>query len=343
MFGLDIGRSSVRVMQTKTQKGRAKVIGYGSSSFDPTAIEDGVIVRPEVVAEAVLNLFKTNLVGDITTNRVAMTLPVSRAFTRFIDVPKMADKELKQVVTTEVEQYIPASTESLYVDYSQISGAKGKSGVFVVAMPRQIVDSYITLARMLGLEVVLMQTSSGAGANLFAKDAQSDLPTVLVDFGSDSADITIFDKGPIVNGTAPCGGEQITKIIAKALGITEREAVIVKSRYGMTVSKKQEQIVESLKPVIGLLTREVRRTIRYYDERNRSKNEIAQIVVMGGGANMPGLTDFLTSELRVPVRSFDPTAYLNFGRLQPLNTSDRMSYVTVAGLAMYDHKEVFLK
>ena len=341
MFALDIGHGSARVMQVVRSGGKRKVIGYGVTTFDRSVIENGAIVKHEVIAKAVQNLFKNGLIGDITTNRVALTVPVSRAFVRSIDTPKLSGKELAEAVRTEVEQYIPAAPETLYIDYSQVVDTKGKTSVLVVAIPRKIVDSYIMLARVLGLEPVLIQTSSGAGANIFSRDPQSNTPSVLVDFGSDSADITIFDRGPVVSGTAACGGEQITRIIGNALGISEREAFIVKSRYGLTVSKKQTQIITALKPILGLLSREVRRTIRYYDERGKAKSEIGQVVIMGGGANMPGLTDYLTDDLRIPVRSFDPMQYLDFGRLQPLNESERMSYVTVAGLALYDPRKVF--
>lgn len=341
LFGLDVGHGSVHVLQLDAKRSKPKVLGYGMTTFDPTAIDSGVIVKPEAIAEAVQKLFQRGLVGDITTNRVALAVPVARAFTRALDTPKLSEKELSEAVRTEVEQYIPAAAESLYVDYSQVNDTLGKSGVFVVAMPKKIVDSYITLARVLGLETVLIETSSGAGANLFHRDAQSDVPTVLVDFGSSSADITIYDNNPIVSGTAPCGGEQVTRLIAEALGVTEHEAVIIKSRYGLTPSKKQAHIEAALKPTLNLLSREIRRTIRYYEERTKAKQSIAQIVVMGGGANMPGLADYLTSDLRIPVRSLDPTAYVDFGHLQPLNAGERMSYVTAVGLALYDPKEVF--
>lgn len=341
LFGLDVGHSSVRAIQLTKGRSRLRVQGYGMTTFDPSAIKDGVIVKPELVAYAVQNLFKHNLVGSITTNRVAISVPVSRAFTRSIDTPKVPESEIAEMVRTEVEQYIPAAYESLYVDYSQAVDAKGKMSIFIVAMPRKIVDSYVTLTRMLGLEAVLVQTSIGAGTNLFSRDPQSDLPTVLVDFGSESADITIFDKNPIVSGIAACGGEQISQIIAKTLDVTEHEAVIIKSRYGLSISKKQKQIEAALAPILSLLTREVRRTIRYYDERTKAKRPIAQIIIMGGGANMPGLADYLTRDLRLAVRSFDPTAYLDFGRLQPFNMSERMSYVTATGLASYRPSEVF--
>ena len=341
LFGLDIGHGKVRVMQLRHTKHTPRLVGYGEITFEPSAMKDGVIEKPEVVAEAVQELFKHHLVGDITTNRVALSLPIARAFTRSLEIPSLNDKELAEAVQNEVEQYIPAAIEDLYVDYARANVTGVICNVFIVAMPKQIVDSYIVLARLLGLETVAMQTSSGAGAYLFARDSQSDLPSLLIDFGSDSADITVFDGGPVVSGTVACGSELFTRAISEQLGVTEKEAALIKAKYGLGLSKKQAQIQKALDPPLTLLLKEIKRTIRYYEEHAHDKQKISQVVIAGGGANMPGLAEYLTSTLRMAVRSFDPTSYVDFGRLQPFNVTERMSYVTAAGLAVIDPSEVF--
>jgi len=341
LFGLDVGHGKVRVLQLGPGKTRPRLVGYGEATFDTKAMQDGVVVRPEVIAKAVQELFKHHLIGDITTTRVAMTVPIARAFTRSMEVPDLSDKELAEAVQNEAEQYIPAAAEDLYIDYSRVKATNGKTAVFIVAMPRRIINSYVLLARMLGLEAVVLETSIGASAHLFARDGQSDVPSLLIDFGSDSADITVFDHGPIVSGTVPCGGEQITTAIAKALSITEKEALLVKTKYGLNLSKKQALIETALDPMLGLLVKEVRRTIRYFEEHTSDKQTISQIVIAGGGANMPGVAEYLTRNLRIAVRSFDPTFYVDFGKLQPFGSTERMSYVTVTGLAMIKPEEIF--
>lgn len=339
LFGFDIGHGKIRVMELKPTKGLYRLIGYGEATFDPLAVKDGVIEKPEVIAETVQELFKHHLVGDITTDRVAMSLPIARAFTRSIDVPALTDKELAEAVHNEAEQYIPAALEDLYIDYTRVRTEGDKTSVFIVAMPKRIVDSYVTLARLLGLEAVVMQTSSGAGAYLFARDSQSDIPTLLIDFGSNSADITVYDGGPVVSGTVACGSELFTAAIAKELNVTPKEAMLIKAKYGLGMSKKQAQIEKALDPALALLIKEIKRTIRYYEERAYGGEKISQVVIAGGGANMPGLAEYLTSNLRLAVRSFDPTSYIDFGRLQPFNITERMSYVTAAGLAAIDPVE----
>lgn len=341
LFGLDIGHGKVRVLQLRPGKKTSRIVGYGEVTFDPGAMKDGAIESPEIVAAAVQELFKHHLVGDITTNRVAIAVPIARAFTRSIEVPPLSTKELAEAVRNEAEQYIPASLEDLYLDYDQVDTGSQKHSVFIVAMPKRIVDSYLTLARLLGLETVAMQTSSGAGAHLFGHDSNSDIPSLLVDFGSNSADITVYDSGPIVSGTVACGSESFTAAIAAFLGVTEKEATLIKAKYGLGTSKKQVQIEKALTPALNLLIKEVRRTIRYYEEHSEDKKQITQVVIAGGGANMPGLAEYLTSTLRLAVRSIDPTAYIEFGRLQPFNLTERMSYVTAAGLADIKPAEAF--
>ncbi len=341
LFGFDIGHGKVRVMQLDTNKHGQKLIGYGETTFEPTAIKDGVVTTPEIIAEAALTLFQHHLIGDITTNRVVLSVPIAHAFTRSMAIPKLSDKELREAVMNEAEQYIPASLEDLYLDYVRAGSDSDTTNVLIVAMPKHIIDSHLVLTRMLGLETVAIQTSSGAGAHLFARDPQSDIPSLLIDFGSDSADITVYDQGPTVSGTVACGSELLTQAIAQELNVTQKEATLIKAKYGLSLSKKQAQIETALSPILSLLIKEIKRTIRYYEEHARDKRTISQIVIAGGGANMPGLADYLTSSLRLAVRAFDPTAYIDFGSLQPFNVTERMSYVTAAGLAITDPKEVF--
>ena len=81
--------------------------------------------------------------------------------------------------------------------------------------------------------------------------------------------------------------------------------------------------------------------IRYYEERSEAKTHIGQIVTMGGGANMPGLSEYLTNQLRLPVRMCDPWQNLDFGGLQPPSTVEKSMYVTVAGSALMNPKEIY--
>ncbi len=341
LFGLDIGFSSLKIMQI-AQHGNEKVVaGYGVASFDPDLFKDGVIVDPEKLAKNAYDLFNKKLIGEITTRRVVMAVPAARTYTRTLQLPALSTKELQQAIHHEVEQYIPLPMHELYIDHEIISKTSEGIELLVVAVPRAVIDSYMQLVAILGLELVAIETTIGASSRLFVYSEESSVPTVLIDFGSVSSDITIYDKTLVVTGTVPGGGDSFTKLIANQLNVTIQEAHVIKTKYGLGVSKKQAEITRGLDPLLQQLLKEIRRMIRYYEERSTTQHKIGQIVTMGGGANMPGLSEYMTNHLRLPVRTCDPWQRLGFGDLQPPSAVEKTMYVTVAGLALTEPKEIF--
>lgn len=342
IFGLDIGHGTIKVMQIEPGKGKMqRVTGYGVSSFKPDAVQDGVIVDFEELAKAGHALFTNRLVGSISTRRVCMAAPASRTFSRIMSLPKLQPRDLEAAVRLEAEQYIPVPINDLYVDSSVIRETEKGMEVLAVATPKKVIDSYALFAKVLGLEVVSVETTTSATSRLFVQAEQSSEPTVLLDLGSLSADITIYDDGLVVTGTVPCGGDSFTNIIAESLKVSQQEAHIIKTKYGVGVSKKQDEIIKALKPLLEKMLREIRRMIRYYEERGRTKKKVTQVVTMGGGANMPGLSDYMTDSLRLAVRMCDPWQHLDFTGLQPPNRVEKSLYITVAGLSLTNPREIF--
>lgn len=342
LFGLDIGFNTVKVMQLEPLKGGSyKVIGYGYGPFPEAAIKDGVIQDYESVAKNINDLFNLKLVGQITTKRVAVSVPAARSFNRPMTLPIAAAKDLEEAVRLEAEQYIPVPLDELYTDYVINSKTDKDINLLAVATPKKLVDSYMTLMDVLGLEPVTMETTIEAALRIFLKTKDSDIPTLLIDFGSVSADITLYDHGLVVTGTVPCGGDNFTNTIAKNLSVTKDEALTIKTKYGLAYSKKQTDIRAALSPLLEQLVKEINRMIRYYQERSGKTGHISQIITMGGGANMPGLSDYLTNALRLPVRICDPWPNLQFGHLQPPQPLEESMFITVAGLALIKNQELF--
>jgi len=347
LFGMDLGHGSLKVMQIAEPSGTTlgshapRVIGYGFATFDKSAQQDGVIVKPEIIAEAAHDLFKNRLIGDITTRRVAIAIPGYRTFTRSLQLPSLKPNEIKQAVELEAEQYISMPLEELYLDYDIVKQTADSTDLFVVAVPRTIVDSYLELSQLLGLEAVLIEPTLSSSGRLFTIDDRSDVATFIIDFGSLSSDISIFDKHVIVTGTVQGGGVNFTESIKQKLGVTLAEAGLIKTRYGLGASKKQAEIKQALEPTLNQIVKEIRRMMRYYEERYGSERPVNQVITIGGGANMPGLTEYLTEALRIPVRHTNPWHYLNYKGLQPPSAADKPMYSTAVGLSLAHPKEVF--
>jgi len=345
LFGLDIGHGSLKVMQLEERaagsKKLPKLLGFGATAFDGKAIDDGVIVDPETIAKALLDLFQHKLIGDISTRRVGLSIPSYRTYTRSINLPKLKAKELDEAVRAEAEQYVPVAIDELYLDYTHIRDNGDSVDVFLVAVPRKIVDSYMALTTIVGLEPVLIETTMNAAAQLASRDVHRDVPAMIIDFGSLSSDISLCENNKVlVMGTVQGGGESFTRAIKDKLDVSLEAAGIIKNKYGLGLSKKQAEITQALEPTLAPIIKEIHRMLRYYEERFGGGRPIGQVIILGGGANMPGLVDYLTNALRLPVRSGNPWHYIDHNRLQPPSNADKTMFATVAGLAGVNYREV---
>ncbi|HEV7454180.1 MAG TPA: type IV pilus assembly protein PilM [Candidatus Saccharimonadales bacterium] len=342
LFGLDIGHGSLKAMQLGTHDGKTVIDGYGTTKFDIHALDDGVIIDPKAIATKIHAMFQHDIVGRITAKRVAMAIPTYRTFSRAIQLPKLSDAELREAVQLELEQYVPVPLQDLYLDYVTTNESANGIELFVVAVPKKIVDSYLALSTMIGLEAILIEPTMAACARLFSNDRQSDVPSLIIDFGSLTADICIVDKTVLATSTVPAGGLVFTEAIRNKLQITLEEAGDIKTKYGLDVSKVQKEVVAALQEPLEQLVTEIRRMLRYYEERYGPDKHVGQIVILGGGANMPGLGDYLTDVLKVPTRTHNhPWALFEHDGLKPPIPADRLMYVTVAGLALMKSGEVF--
>lgn len=341
LFGFTIGLSDMRVMQINNHSGNPYVQAYGSCVFEPNAIQNGVITDIDAIAKSASEMFDKTIEGKLTTKRVAVAIPAAKTFGRAVKLPRLTEKELVDAVRLEAEQYIPVPIDNLYLDYTLISQNESEIELFAVAAPKDIIDSYVALSNKLDLEIVAIETTIDSAARLFNKLSPKHGPTVLIDFGTYSVDITILDDVILATGTVSGGGANFTDRIAKFLGVTPQEAHAIKSKYGLSYSEKQTEIAEALDPLLDQLFKEIKRMIRYYEERYSERKKINQIVTMGGGANMPGLSEYMIDALRLPVSTAQPWQTIKFDDLKAPEAFQSMNYISVAGVALIPHKEIF--
>lgn len=345
LLGLDIGHSSTKIMQLERSSGKKpRVAGYGVSNYYPgNAISDGVIVNHEALAGSLRELLSQRLIGTISTKRVACTVPTSHTFNRPMSLPPMNKQKIDDAVRLEAEQYIPIPIENLYLDYDISYRSESGIELLVVATPKNIVDSTIKFLESAGLEPVALEPTMNAAARLFnMADLTHDEASLLIDFGSVSVDIAVFDHSMFVNSTVSGGSDTLTNLIAKRLHTTLSEAYVLKNHYGIGPGTKMPQIMEAARPILEPLVREARKTMRFYDQRAaRRHRKISQIVVTGGGATLRGLNEYLSHQLGVPTKRLEPWPSIDFGDLQPPSELAKSMYVTVAGEAILSSQEIF--
>jgi type IV pilus assembly protein PilM len=343
VFGLDIGRSSVKIMQIISQNGDSTVSGYGTTTFDKAAVDKGAVVDFAKVSESIYELYSNQLIGELTTKRVAFSIPNEHSFSRVLALPKLDKLDMEAAVISEASRTIPMKIDDLYVDFRLGSKLEGDSQeVQLVATPKIIVDSYMTLAEILGLEVAVVETNISSVSRIVTHAEGQDVVTMIIDLGSTAADLSIYDGSTVrITGTADCGSENITKLIALKLGVNNSQAHTIKTRYGLEPSKKQHEILDAIQPELTRLISEIRKMVRYYNERANEESQLGQIIILGGGANLPGLSAHITDQVRIPTRLCDPWQNINFGGLQSPHQLETTLYTTAAGLSLITESEMY--
>jgi type IV pilus assembly protein PilM len=341
LFGFDLGNGSIKIVQLDYSGKKPRLQAYGTTSFDSKAIKDGAIIDFEIVHKAARNLLSDHLVGNTNTHRIAASLPVLHSFSKIVNLPLMDDKDVREAVRTEAGQYIPIPLNDLYLDYQLVEKNPDSQDFLVAAAPKKVVDSYMELFRRLEMELVCLEPSILSVTRVVQHSQKYDLATLVIDCGSITTDLIIYNKSSVrVTGTIKFGGEELTKSIMNKMNLQYEEAAKMKRTYGVDPGEKQPQMVSALAQNLQFLAAEIKKISRYYEERDKNKGaKVDQIVILGGGANLPGLATYMTSELRIPTKLADIWQNINITSTQKPGTAEATMYATAAGLASIKPEE----
>lgn len=333
VFGFDLGTRTVKMIQLRPSGKTMEVMGYGYAMFPAETIVEGIIVDPQEIVKALKPLMKKMTFGEITAKRVATALPVAKVFTRVLELPPMNPADLGQAVRLEAEQYIPVPLPDLYIDYETIETGPERNEVLMVAAPRAIVDSYIKLFDLMGLEVAQIDSGMAAATRAIVAATQLDKPTLVADIGSTSIDLTVHDKVIRLTDTIAMGGDGLTEQLVQDLGIGREQANEIKYKFGLGPSGLQPKVMASLGAPLNKMCAEMRRVIKFYQDRGAQKRKIEAIIVGGGSASMPGFLEYMAAQINIPVVVADPWAGLEMKHLEPVSKFDAPMYTTAIGLA----------
>lgn len=340
VIGLDINSTGIKVMAIDTK--RWLVLGYGSLDLEPMKVKESLEGDSTYLADNVKLLIKEKIVGSLPSNHVVIGIPTARSYSRTFSLPLSVEKNLKDAVELEVDQYVPIPASTLYIDYRVIERNKKEIIVLMSAVARLIVDKCIAAAEGAGLTVSLVEPGMSAVARLIKDTEDGHLPSVIVDIGPASTDIAVMDDGIVrITGGIAIGGNTFTLDIARKLGVALENAHQLKVLNGLNAGPRQEKIKNAVEPSLSQIIVETRRVMRYYNERISDQRKIEQLLVVGSGSNMPGIGEYFTNELVMPARVASPWQKLNFGKLPEPVRQFRSRYITVAGLASVTPRSIW--
>jgi len=333
IIGLDISSTGIKIMSVDPKKWL--VNGYGSLDLDPQKVKEALETEGNTyLTDNIKLMLAEKIVGEVSSKQVAISVPTARSFSRTFTLPIATEKALHDAVVLEADQYIPIPSTNLYIDHQVIERTKQEITVLMSAVPRLIIDNIVATVEAAGLQPILVEPSISSVGRVLTATEEGNLPTVIVDIGPASTDIAILDRGTIrVTGGLAIGGNTFTLDIAKKLNVALENAHQLKVLNGLNAGPRQQKLKDALSPSLERIMSEVRKVMRYYDERISDTRKLEQLLVVGSGSNLPGIGEYFTDKLVMPARVASPWQKLDFGKLQEPPKQFRSRYITVAGLA----------
>ena len=341
VIGLDISSTGIKIMAIDPKKWA--VNGYGQLDLDPIKVRESLEDDENTfLTDSIKTLLKDNIVGTVQGDRVAIAVPTSRSYTRTFVLPASAEKSLNEAVLLEAEQYIPIPVSTLYIDYQIIERDRKTIVVLMSAVSRLVIDNITRSVTNAGLMPVLIEPSINSVGRVLTSTEDGSLPTVIVDIGPASTDIAILDRGAIrVTGGIPVGGNNFTLDIAKRLNVSLENAHQLKVLNGLSAGPRQQKLKDSLSPSLERIVAETQKVIRYYTERINTERKLEQLLIVGGGSNIPGIGEYFTENLLIAARVASPWQKLDFAKVQEPPKQFRPRYITVAGAASVKPRSIW--
>ena len=343
-FGIDISDLSVKIAKLKKQGTGFVLVSYGEIAVPSGIVVQGVIKKEKELVQIIKKGVAAVKGEPLETKFVVVLLPDEQAFLQVIQLPLLKKEEVEQAVRFEAENYVPLPLKSVYVDYQVVEplvNSLNHTDVLVAAFPRTTVDVYVSVLGKAGLVPQILEIESLAIARAVIPQTTASRPVLIVDLGATRTGFTIFSGHSIRFTTSyPFSSNVLTEDIAKTMKIGQGKAEELKREEGITGKK---EVAKALAPSLKMLKEEIQKYIAYYESHvphqhlGKEYRTIQHIVLCGGGANLQGLSEYLSKALGLDISRANPWVNIlesPVKELPPLSFQASLSYTCVLGLAL---------
>jgi type IV pilus assembly protein PilM len=187
VVGLDIGASSIKVVQLEQTKKGYELKGFGMLPLAPEVIVDGAIMDAEVVVDTIRQAVKE---FKIKGKYAAISVAGHSVIVKKIIVADMSREELATAIETEAQQYIPFDIEDVNVDFQILESDEmlesGEMAILLVAVKKEKVAEHIELIKEAKLDPIVVDVDAFALENTYELnyELEPDLVIGLVDIGA---------------------------------------------------------------------------------------------------------------------------------------------------------------
>lgn len=338
-LGVDLGAGGMKVVELKREKNHPVLFTYGFTqqvklpAITATSIPENNLlqkvqsndVKKDSAAEA-LDTVKVSSYAQIlrelcsqakTVSKVAVgSLPVSSVFHAVLTLPLAKRDELTHLVEAEVKKLLPLPLEAMVLDVQTIAteSTQKVQHVLVNAVPRTLVSFYTAVFSEAGLTLDSLEPESMAVArSLVGKDPAT---TMIVDIGHERTNFFIIaNLVPVTHHSTELGGAKINRLLATIWGI--EPDLVEQMKYDlfnhMLLSNNsqaflsREVFVDKLRSIIDPIIKEIEFSMQIYLRQSATESKhIDKIILTGGAAIMPYLTDYIGDKFKIKCYIGDP-------------------------------------
>ncbi|HWC57803.1 MAG TPA: type IV pilus assembly protein PilM [Candidatus Paceibacterota bacterium] len=320
--GVDIGSSSIKVVELKKESGRALLTTYGALSLgqykEGGVLGEVVTLDAATIAKALTDVFKET---NIMSKNVVVGIPSISCIIFILQLPASIEESgLAQAVPIESKKFIPIPIEDVSLDWYVIprredsgtearvlseSGGEAKLSVLVVATLNETLVKYTEVLKKAGLPMDNLEIE--IFSHIRSVLTRELFPVLIVDIGASKTKLTIVEHGIVETfRLVNRGSQDMTHSIANSLEISFEKAEMIKKDFGMIPSPEHPSVADMVKTHFVDIFQEANTNILAYEKRyNKS---IGKVIFTGGGAMTKGLLEYASENFSAELVIADPFA-----------------------------------
>lgn len=313
IFGLDIGFETLKLVQLSQKKDkRINLVGSIEIPLTERILEHDHFKNKAQTANLIIEACRNAKPHSITAKKIVSALPETFVFSKTIQMPKMKEEEYKNAIPVEAAQYLPIPIENAYTDYQILMSHPEEKlvDILFVATPKKLVDDYVEMTKMAGLELTALETKPIAVGRAVKSSFKLD-GVILVEIGTELSRISIWEENNIrLSTTVNTGKNQI--------------------KEALTSQRIDKDNLAAKSTVISIID-ETLNAIKFHQNRDYKPKPVSQVLLCGSGANFVGIGEIFQQELKLKTNIFQPQL--------DNDTVLGTEYVTSFGLALRNENE----
>jgi type IV pilus assembly protein PilM len=310
-LGVDIGTTSIKIVELSSSKERPVLKNYGIlESYGHlerlnNAIQTSTLkMLDRETAELLIMLVKQL---DLKTVNAVASLPSFTAFMAPLEMPTMSSQETIQAMQYQARQFVPLPISEVTLDWIPVGEYTNEKGnkmqrFFLISVPNEQIRKYQRIFKAAGLNLIALEVESLSLARILTNGDPT--LTLIVDIGARSTAIMVAKNGILKgSGQTDFAGSSLTQAISGGLNINIRRAEELKKQRGLMGSGGEYELSTLILPFLDVILSEVKRVRDDYEKTYREKVE--RVIISGGGANLLGIEKYVSDAFNLPTVKAD--------------------------------------